>query len=452
MTLRHFVTRADAVSEAARLRELVLELKESRRLAERHAFVDAVSAALVESSLDLQEMLDRATPLLLPRLGDWCVVDLVQEDHRIEQMALGNVNREKARSMRDLVRHLPAQPELPHGVAYVVRTGKSEIYPDVSDLDFLATALGIQFPRVLRDLGACSYMCIPLKARHTVIGAITFVCSDSGRRHSATDLALAEGLSNRVGLALDNARLYRNAEERLRIRDEFVGIASHELRTPLSVLRLQLQSLERAIRKEEAPGPFIDRLHLGIKKAIGHCDRLVQLEDALLDVSQMSSGHFQPHLEDTDLSKTVLAVSERFSEQLAHAHCELRVRAEEPVIGHWDPLRLEQVVTNLLSNAIKYAPGKPIEVALVSDLDKATLSIRDHGIGIRKKDLERIFGRFERSAPTQRAGGWGLGLYIARKIVEAQGGTIRVESEPDAGTTFWVELPRRQARKSLEGN
>jgi signal transduction histidine kinase len=423
---------------------ICLELAQSRRSAEQQRFLDTVSAGLAES-VDTPNMLERVVELLLPRLGDWCIVDLVEEDQRIEQLLAAHIDPDKAPILRELVRHPSAQLGLENGaengLAHVILSGEAEIHPDVSDLLSVAAALGIQSMRMLWSLGVSSYVCVPLKARGRVVGAITLVYSDSGRRHGPTDLALAEEFSMRTALALDNARLYRKAQERLRLRDEFVVVASHELRTPLTVLRLQLQSLERAIGNIEIIGPLFEGLARGIKKAIGHCDQVVQIGDRLLDVSHMSSGRFKPDLQDTDLSDVVRDVADRFVDQMAHARCPLRLTIQPDVHGRWDRLRLEEVVTNLLSNAVKYAPGGPVEVELFSDSNTATLHIRDHGSGIGKEDEERIFERFERAIATQRAMGWGLGLYVCRQIIEAHGGTIQVASEPGAGATFVVQLP-----------
>ena len=419
---------------------ICLELAQSRRSAEQHRFLDTVSAGLAESA-DIPSMLERVVDLLLPRLGDWFIVDLVEEEQRVEQLVASHIDPGKARMLRELVRLPPSELWPENGVAHVVLTGEAEIYSDVSDLRQVAAALGIQSMRMLCSLGVSSYICVPLKARGRVVGVISLVYADSGRRHGPTDLALAEEFSRRAALALDAARLYRKAQERLRLRDEFVVVASHELRTPLTVLRLQLQSLERTIGDIEITNPWSEGLNRGIKKAIGHCDRVVQIGDRLLDVSQMSSGRFKPNLQDTDLSDVVRDVTDRFVDQMAHARCPLRLAIEPDVHGRWDRLRLEEVVTNLLSNAVKYAPGRPVEVELFSDPSTATLRVRDHGSGIGKEDEERIFDRFERAMVTHRVMGWGLGLYICRQIIEAHSGTIQVASEPGAGATFIVQLP-----------
>jgi len=166
--------------------------------------------------------------------------------------------------------------------------------------------------------------------------------------------------------------------------------------------------------------------------------------DALLDVSRLTQGRLALTWEELDLTEVVREVAERFAQQAAKAGCELKVVAEERVVGRWDRLRLEQVVTNLLSNALKYGAGRPVHVEVEGESERAVLAVRDEGIGIEPEHLERIFGKFERAVSGRHYGGLGLGLYITRQIVQALEGTIEVESEPGHGATFRVVLPRRR--------
>ncbi len=146
--------------------------------------------------------------------------------------------------------------------------------------------------------------------------------------------------------------------------------------------------------------------------------------------------------EEVDLAKLVRDLVERTGEDLERAGCTLKIDADVPVVGRWDPFRLDQIVTNLLSNAVKYGHGKPIEVKVEASGDVARLSVTDHGIGIAPSNQARIFGRFERAVSERHFGGFGLGLWIVRQIIESHGGAIRVSSEPGQGSTFTVELPR----------
>ncbi|WP_257458023.1 sensor histidine kinase [Archangium lipolyticum] len=237
----------------------------------------------------------------------------------------------------------------------------------------------------------------------------------------------------------EKERLLRELKEAVAARDEFLSIASHELKTPLTSVKLNLRALEHRTEQtgektDGTAGRKIVRIH-------GQIDRLAKLVNSLLDVSRITANRLDFHLEEVDLGEVLQDVLGQFKEDLDRAGCSLHLRSDTGVLGRWDRLRLDQVVSNLLSNAIKYGPGRPVEVDL-QRLGKSTrLVVRDHGIGISARDQERIFERFERAVSLQHYGGFGLGLWISRQIVEGLGGSIAVHSEPGLGSTFVVELP-----------
>jgi signal transduction histidine kinase len=221
-------------------------------------------------------------------------------------------------------------------------------------------------------------------------------------------------------------------------RDDFVAIASHELRAPLATLLLQLEGLSEALRAARADPTLED----WVSRAKRQAKRLSGLVDRLLDASRISSGRLDLVWQKVDLVKVVQDVAQCFLEEATKHGSQICVRGVERAPGMWDRLRLEQVVTNLLSNAVKYGPGKPIEVDVEVEGPTARLHVRDHGVGIRPEDANRIFERFERAgASTTHTGGLGLGLYITRQVVEALGGRVLVDSEPGRGSLFTVELP-----------
>jgi PAS domain S-box-containing protein len=233
-------------------------------------------------------------------------------------------------------------------------------------------------------------------------------------------------------------RLYKEAQTAIHVRDEFLSIASHELRTPLTALQLQLETLRDALHD-------LDHEAIGkrLAKAEKQTGRLGKLIANLLDVSRIVSGTLQLEIEEFDVAEAVQEVVDRFTEEAARAGCTLDVAVTHGLV-RWDRVRLEQVVTNLLSNAIKYAPGAPIEIR-VEGSPPTRLTVQDHGIGIAAEDLTRIFGRFERAAPTRHYGGLGMGLFITQQIVEAHGGSIEAASQPGEGARFTVELHARGA-------
>jgi PAS domain S-box-containing protein len=268
---------------------------------------------------------------------------------------------------------------------------------------------------------------------------ITALVDDQGR---LTGFAkVTRDLTDRLRAQEEQLRLAQ-AEEAVRLRDEFLSIAAHELRTPLSAVQLQLQGLL------EVPEGLDPRIRARVERASRSGDRLVTLVDTLLDVSRITIGSLTLVPTVFDLTAAVQEVVERFREHAARAHSVVTVRSQGPLQGTWDRLRLEQVVTNLLVNALKYASGTPVDILLTGDEPEVTIRITDGGPGIPESEWERIFRRFERAAPMRNFGGLGLGLYVARQIVEAHGGTIDLAPGRARGAEFVIQLPRSTGSES----
>ncbi|QSQ24466.1 HAMP domain-containing protein [Pyxidicoccus parkwayensis] len=242
-------------------------------------------------------------------------------------------------------------------------------------------------------------------------------------------------------MLVEVGRRQREAQEAIRVREEFLSIASHELRTPLTPLKLEVQSLTRAA----ARGTLSDQGTGLLQRDLGligkQLRRLETLIYNLLDVSRITSGKLQLDLEEVDLVALLQEAIQRLSEECRTSQTVISLEVEQPVVGRWDPARLDQVLSNLLGNALKYGAGRPIEVGVGQRDGTAWLSVRDHGVGIAEEDQARIFDRFERAVSVRHYGGLGLGLYIAQSIAASHGGRIRVESQQGAGATFIVELP-----------
>ncbi|WP_224247456.1 PAS domain-containing sensor histidine kinase [Hyalangium gracile] len=260
--------------------------------------------------------------------------------------------------------------------------------------------------------------------------------------------AMVEDITERRQAEQERARLYREAQEAVRVRDDFLTVASHELKTPLTPLSLRLASLERRLERGEPVDPA------ALRHARQHLLRLTALINDLLDASRIESGGLALHPQPTRLD----VLTEHVIRVMEGAHdAEHRIvfhpGARSPqVLG--DPYRLEQVISNLLENALKYSPnGGAIHVSLEPRGDLVLLAVRDPGIGIPADQQQHLFERYfrARNVSTHSYGGLGLGLYICRDIVERHGGRIWVESEVGRGSTFYVALPTlKQAPESLE--
>jgi len=245
---------------------------------------------------------------------------------------------------------------------------------------------------------------------------------------------ITRDLTERRKVEQEQLRLAQ-AHEAIRLRDEFLSIASHELKTPLTALQLLLASMQGSGESGN------DKLPKKIERAARMGDRLAQLIEALLDVSRIATGQLTLSHEPFDMVDALREVTERFRDAAVNAGCELSLNVDGPIRGRWDRLRIDQILTNLISNSIKYAAGKPIRVSAIQEHDEAVLHIQDGGPGIPETDLPRVFDRFERAVSTSNYGGMGLGLYVAREITEAHGGTIVASNLPDGGACFIVRLP-----------
>ncbi|WP_242345458.1 PAS domain-containing sensor histidine kinase [Anaeromyxobacter terrae] len=237
----------------------------------------------------------------------------------------------------------------------------------------------------------------------------------------------------------DRARQWGKAQDEVRERDEFLSVASHELRTPVTALQLQLQLLHRLATRSRNDMPRM--LEPRVEALERQTRRIAILVNEILDVSRMRLGRLQLRYEALDLADVAREVAEHVRAEVERSGSTLRLElAAAP--GRWDRTRLEQVVTNLLVNASKFGEGKPISLSVEADGARARIRVSDQGMGIAPEHHARVFERFERAVPIANYGGLGLGLYVARQIVEAHGGEIRVESVPGAGATFVVDLPR----------
>jgi signal transduction histidine kinase len=410
---------------------------DSERAARAAAEFLSEAGALLSESLDHEETLDRLGRLCVQSLADTCVLDFV-EGQQIRRVAGACADASKGPLLEQLEQRHPARWGSPHPAARCLRTGKPILAPDITDEFLRRNCEDEEHMELVRAIGTRSAVIVPLVARGQTLGVFTLGSGTPGR-YGRADLELAQELAHRAAIAIDNARLHRQTQRAVRMRDEFLLVASHELRTPMTALTISLKTLQRAEQSgRSANGAGVSQ---SVELASRQGTRLNRLIGDILDISRIETRSLPLELAPVELGAIVRDVAQGFAADLAAARCPLSIRCDGPVVGRWDPLRVGQVVTNLLSNAVKFGAGRPVEIHLGEEAGLARLSVQDHGIGIDPSYQARIFDRFERAVSVQHYGGLGLGLYISRRIVEAHGGSIRVESQPGVGSTFTVEVP-----------
>ncbi len=355
---------------------------------------------VLATSLDVQKTFPRAAHLVVPTACDGFAVWRVGENSLLERMAQAGWS--PAREAR-LLGHLPPLP---------------------------TTSRRWSFEE-------CTVVLAPLLARGHIQGVLVLMRDERARFAGSEDLAFAEELAHRFCMALENARLFAEAQQAIEMRNEFIAIAAHELRTPLTALTLRMRSVSALLHLECVPEPAREKVR-AMSRQLG---RMTQLVERVLDVGRIATRRLELQREQVDVSELVERVVETFAEEAHRVGSALRVEAEAGLQAWWDPGRVDQALSNLLANALKFGAGHPIEVHVSSEGGWVRLAVRDHGIGIAPEALERIFERFERAVSSRRYGGLGLGLFLTRWIVESHGGTIHVESHPGAGSTFVLQLP-----------
>ncbi len=421
--------------ENARLLERERTGRIEAEAAEHRGLLLGEATALLSQTLESRGVLDALARLFTRSFADCAVIDL--EDHgALVRTAGAHRDPGKEPILHELATRYAVQPRSP--MWQVQQTGQVLEIPLLTDEQLRSYCVDDHHAELIRRLGAQSAIYVPLCARDAVIGVLTLAAT-TPNRFARADAELAVDLGRRMALAIDNARLLDETRRALHLRDEFLRIASHELRTPLASLRLSAQGLLRAAERNRTVSPEI--LDRTLHRVLGNTIRLEQLTSELLDVTRIEQGRLQLDPIEIALDAVVREAVEHIEADLAAAGSSVSIECAAPVVGRWDPSRLDQVVTNLLTNAAKFGAGKPIEIRIDRLGAEARLTVTDHGIGIDPARRPYVFDRFERAVPASRYGGLGLGLYIARSIVIAHGGSITVDSVLGTGSTFTVTLP-----------
>jgi PAS domain S-box-containing protein len=400
------------------------------------------AGSIVGSTLDPDATLRELGTIATREFADWCAAFLYDGDQRVHCAAFCHRVPSKTLHKADLDRLLPQPGGVPLRLSTVLSTGQSELLERVVFDDVEPGAVRSELLRLLRELGTESAITVALRRAAHTLGALVFASARPDHPYGPADVTVAEELARRTALAVENGQLYRAAQEAILQRERFLAIAAHELRSPLAALQLNVQAIRRQLGKPEFNKESL------MSRAVageGQSHRLAALIDDLLDVSRIRAGQLRLAPQPLDLVEAVHRVVARFRDELAARGIEVVVHAPSSVVGCWDPLRIEQVITNLVSNGIKYGEGKAVVVAVEASGGIASLRVEDHGTGMSAELTRRLFQPFERGVPAGQIRGLGMGLYITAQVVQAHHGRISVQSTPGVGSTFVVELPQQAA-------
>ena len=441
-------------------RDVTLE----KRAEKRRAFLVSAMETLA-SSLDYHTTLEHVAELAVPELADWCTIDILEPGAQVSrQLAVAHADPAKVAFAREVGERYPSNRDAKIGAPQVMRSGKSELYPEIPAPLLEAAAKDADHLRILRELKLESAMIVPLRSGSgQSLGALTFIYADSGRRYSKDDLSFAEDFARRAALAIENARaaseveaarareqaMRERAEQASMTKDHFLATVSHELRTPLNViLGWAVVLRERELDSE------LQRALTVIERNARAQARLI--ED-VLDLSRISSGKLALTLSSVNVGEAVRAAALGLRPAAEAKGIVLTVEHPDDtalLTISADADRLQQILWNLLTNALKFTP-KAGTVAVSAGRVGSEVQIRvsDSGEGITEAVLPHVFEPFRQadSSTTRRHGGLGLGLSLVRQIAAAHGGVVEATSAgPGLGASFLVRLPARAATEAVK--
>ncbi len=421
-------------------RVLYLRQRDAREAAERgerRAAFLAEASRVLASSFDTCTTLAQLARLAVPALADLCVVDLRRGDDGYVQIGAAHVDAEKEGMIRSIA---PREHPRRHPLEEMFDAGEPVLLPEVPELLLrqIAGAGNGQLNELMDVLAPRSAMVIPLQVGDRQIGGITLVSAESGRVFGEDDLALARELADRAAMAVENARLFAQAQAATRERDEMLAVVAHDLRNPLSTVSLGAELLLDTT-PDDGTRTF-ERRHLAtVKRSAERMNRLIQ---DLLDVTRVAGGKLVMAPQEESLTQLFAEAAAMLRPLADTRGIELRTRGTEQLPRlSVDGARIIQVISNLVGNALKFTPeGGTVTLGVDWEPGELHVSVADTGAGISPEQLPHVFGRFWQANDADRRG-LGLGLTIARGIVEAHGGRIWVESEPGVGSIFHFTLP-----------
>jgi PAS domain S-box-containing protein len=403
---------------------------------ERSRLLDEASSLLL-SSLDYETTLRAVAQMMVPRFGDWCGVHIVDDDGQVRQLEVAHVDPDRLRLALQLQERYPERPEMDQGVYGVVRTGKTQIYPEITEEGLRAGAQDEEHFRLLLSMNLRSAILVPMKVVGRTVGVISLI--SSSRRYTMEDQRLLEELGRRAALAVEHARLYNESQQANRAKSDFLATMSHELRTPLNAITGYADLLQLAATDESQRQAHLDR----IKASAWH---LLSIIEEILSFSRMEAGRETVNPETVDAAELGQEAAAMVAPVALQKGIDFKVElGSEPLQIQTDRSKLRQILLNLLSNAIKFTERGSVTLEGHVEGDEIRIQVSDTGIGIDPENIERIFEPFWQvdRGMRRRTGGTGLGLTVSRQLAQLLGGDLTVESEPGKGSVFTVRLPVR---------
>jgi PAS domain S-box-containing protein len=421
---------------ATRCKTTLTDITELKRIQEKLRFLAQASATL-GSSFDYRRSLAKVAELAVPVLADICIVDLVEADGRLNRLEIAFADPSTGKRLG----HFRSTPPRNHSstpVGSVIRSKEPLLFAECPPASLVSSVDGFEHELLIKAAGAQSMVVVPLVARDTAVGAITLISAGSGRRYTGTSLATARDLAAHAAMAIDNARLYEKAQQAIRAREDILSFVSHDMRNPLMGILLTTETMLKGARVEgerRKAWRQLERIRRGVQQ-------MRHMIDDLLDIAAMDAGRLTVSLAPCPVGRLLEDVLAVLGPIAGEKGLALRVDpSSEPIVVRADRERVIQVFSNLIGNAIKFTPQDgTITIAARAAGGKALLSVSDTGPGISPVVRPHIFERFWQADEAARKGR-GLGLYIAKALVEAHGGAIWVDSLPGGGATFSFTLP-----------
>jgi PAS domain S-box-containing protein len=411
----------------------------------RRAEFLADASRVLSASFDYHTTLANLAQLAVPAFADFCTVDILDRNGAVQRLGIAHADPEKEPLLHHITKWVREGRLVPH-LHHALMDGEPTLISEIDNTLIAQHAHDKEHEKVILALAPTSVAAVPLKVADKIIGAVVWFTTGDSRRYDQRDLDLAEELARRAALAVENARLYHESEQASRSRDQMLGVVAHDLRNPLNTMLMAAEMLA-----DSAPPDSPTRRHAMIVKRAG--ERMNRLVQDLLDVKRIESGRLAMEPQRMPAHALLLEAVETLRSLAASASIDLEMENasdEQPSV--WaDPHRVQQVFSNLIGNAIKFTPrGGRVVVRCTLEDGALQFEVRDTGPGIPAEHLPHIFGQFWQANRRDHRG-IGLGLAIAKGIVEAHGGKIWVESEPGEGSSFFFTLPVAAEEKRWNG-